>query len=1032
MSLTQFASLNTSLLICPIQQQLYMVVQQQVMWNGTEYPETMPGSRLYMRGREVHFIPKTIGECIGEKLVHPAINHLSSLIFGVPTLISSFSGRVFSFFGSLPLLLPLLEGAHAQELSQSCLSEDPLQFFDDGEEEIGNLSEQQLQKCGSVFSLLSAKSDLTSCFYAAYAACQERNWVLIEQIQPISNSLVNIEGRSLVWEAIHQRDYFLAEELIYKKIALHTKDSAGNTLFHFAARLGRSALVKYLHQFNQIDAVNNDGESPLHKAAEYGHDHVVAYLTDHGASLKVFSKLTLGGIIFERFTPLHLAVIHGQHRVINVMFEKKLLGNLDAQISGIGHILHLAIYFHEHSTLRFLLTKFHTQVKSLINIGNDRGVTPVMLASQMGDWKSLLLLREKRAYFEERDNLGRTAVHWAVLGRQKNSLALLHHYGCDLETSDNEGKAPIQLLKSKAKVADIEIANYLNGLILQKKNPHPPIHRSKSCYPEGVVFKGGGPKGVAYVGAVAALYELQRLNELLRVGGTSAGAITATLLAMGCKADEIEELLNEDLTKFLDHPFTQEAIQERLKTVSVEQVASVMKQLYAYYQNPLGTLARDVPGAVQTIWKTTGACAGETFRERMETLISSKIARVVGGKQEDYAFTTFGELNKLIEQGQPFKHLYVVTTNLATGEIEEISSENPKWANVIISDAIRASMSIPFVFVPHHLHTKDIDGKRKINQSLGLHVDGGLLRNFPIELFDKQKYHPVGVREGASFEMQEEHFINTRTLGLSLFSPDEKQPSLPKTIQTLGDLGWALGEIYADAEKAFQGQVVQNACRTIEINNKGVGLLEFHLSHQKIEALVKSGLESVRQFFSDCPESVVTHLKRDQSIHPQIIEKWSKKLKLLNEINSEAFEWLVISSYFQSDEIPVVWINRWFVQKDLLASSDSILDLGRENNFFPPFNLLKTVQSKALRQNVLYHLIDLGFYQYNENKHTLTLDNDISEIIQAVVLAEKKSVENWIISQFTCLKEEHHQKWVQHCQWISRHIANDAMFKIKC
>lgn len=120
---------------------------------------------------------------------------------------------------------------------------------------------------------------------------------------------------------------------------------------HFVARMGKSSLVKFLHQFIQIDALNNDGQSPLHKAAEYGHDHVVSYLIDHGASFKVFSKLLVETTRFERVTPLHLAVIYGQHQAIQAFFEHNLLDSVQDQVPGIGHILHLAIYFRNYPTL---------------------------------------------------------------------------------------------------------------------------------------------------------------------------------------------------------------------------------------------------------------------------------------------------------------------------------------------------------------------------------------------------------------------------------------------------------------------------------------------------------------------------------------------------------------------------------------------------------------------------------------------------------------------------------------------------------
>ena len=48
-----------------------------------------------------------------------------------------------------------------------------------------------------------------------------------------------------------------------------------------------------------------------------------------------------------------------------------------------------------------------------------------------------------------------------------------------------------------------------------------------------LVFEGGGVKGIAYVGAMKVLKEEGILPNIKRVGGTSAGAINATLFALG-------------------------------------------------------------------------------------------------------------------------------------------------------------------------------------------------------------------------------------------------------------------------------------------------------------------------------------------------------------------------------------------------------------------------------------------------------------------------------------------------------------------
>ena len=57
------------------------------------------------------------------------------------------------------------------------------------------------------------------------------------------------------------------------------------------------------------------------------------------------------------------------------------------------------------------------------------------------------------------------------------------------------------------------------------------------------VFEGGGIKGLAYVGVLRFLEK--RGFRIQKVGGTSIGAVFASLIAAGYNSYEIEELVND-------------------------------------------------------------------------------------------------------------------------------------------------------------------------------------------------------------------------------------------------------------------------------------------------------------------------------------------------------------------------------------------------------------------------------------------------------------------------------------------------------
>ena len=73
---------------------------------------------------------------------------------------------------------------------------------------------------------------------------------------------------------------------------------------------------------------------------------------------------------------------------------------------------------------------------------------------------------------------------------------------------------------------------------------------------KNLVFEGGGVKGIAYIGAMQVLEDEGVLPAVERVGGTSAGAINATLFALGFSIAEQRTILNRlNFKNFMDDNF---------------------------------------------------------------------------------------------------------------------------------------------------------------------------------------------------------------------------------------------------------------------------------------------------------------------------------------------------------------------------------------------------------------------------------------------------------------------------------------------
>ena len=60
---------------------------------------------------------------------------------------------------------------------------------------------------------------------------------------------------------------------------------------------------------------------------------------------------------------------------------------------------------------------------------------------------------------------------------------------------------------------------------------------------ENLVFEGGGPKGLVYVGALEVLDSKGILASIKNIGGSSAGAITALAIGLGNSAAQAKKII---------------------------------------------------------------------------------------------------------------------------------------------------------------------------------------------------------------------------------------------------------------------------------------------------------------------------------------------------------------------------------------------------------------------------------------------------------------------------------------------------------
>lgn len=322
-----------------------------------------------------------------------------------------------------------------------------------------------------------------------------------------------------------------------------------------------------------------------------------------------------------------------------------------------------------------------------------------------------------------------------------------------------------------------------------------------------LVFEGGGVKGIAYAGAIEVLEAKNVMPDIVRVGGTSAGAITACLLALGAKSADIASIVGG--THFRD-----------------------------FMDDSFGVI-RDTKRLLEDF----GWYKGEAFSQWIRTQI--------------YAFTgkfdlTFRQLaqRKKEEPQKPFRDLYVVGTGLSIQLPEVLSAETtpdmPIWR------AVRISMSIPLFFAA-------------VKEAGQVHVDGGVTWNYPIDLFDDRKFLSdptdqklfVEVSKGADkypTAYDDNHVYNKETLGFRVDTKDEikaeregwRRP--PKDIDDILDYVKALVSFMM--EMANDAHLHKNDWhRTVFLDALGVRATDFNLPDAKVTELVQSGRDGANEYF---------------------------------------------------------------------------------------------------------------------------------------------------------------------------------------
>jgi NTE family protein len=267
-----------------------------------------------------------------------------------------------------------------------------------------------------------------------------------------------------------------------------------------------------------------------------------------------------------------------------------------------------------------------------------------------------------------------------------------------------------------------------------------------------LVMEGGGVLGVALVGYTYVLEEMGL--RFLSVGGTSAGSINAVLVAgLGTpeqrKSEKIvTELANLKLWSFVDGG------------EDVKDFISVLLRR----PGPLGLGIKGLQ-VVDDLLKHLGLNPGEAFREWLSEILEREGVGTTQKLRERMATIPPGLRTRdgqALNEVNPY--LALVAADVSTQTKVEFPTMSPLyWRNPDTVDPalyVRASMSIPYFFYP--LRIEDVPqgneardrwerlaAYEEVPPEVCTLVDGGIMSNFPIDLFHKPEKIPTAPTFGA-------------------------------------------------------------------------------------------------------------------------------------------------------------------------------------------------------------------------------------------------------------------------------------------
>lgn len=304
-----------------------------------------------------------------------------------------------------------------------------------------------------------------------------------------------------------------------------------------------------------------------------------------------------------------------------------------------------------------------------------------------------------------------------------------------------------------------------------------------------LVFQGGGVRGIAFA---TALENMPSTVEIYAVGGTSAGAIVAALLAIGKRPSELASLLDRArFASFLSDEDRERAARlndsiQRIKRACIEISGSNGSPSIFEVLKLAMHLRKHFATDLNVVCRARGLYATTSLRNWLEELFGDK---------------KFGDIKTY--------DLRIVAADINERRYRTFSRTRHKYGEVAsettIADAVHQSISIPLFFHPHKNGNKYV-------------VDGGVLSNFPAYLFAQLPYPTVGFRL-RDIELPREDSVLGFLGGLlaTMTEAHDKQRELPDDYHAF--------DIPVPQVPSFKFDLTNEDQKVLELQGRSIGAL---------------------------------------------------------------------------------------------------------------------------------------------------------------------------------------------------------------